>query len=209
MVANETTGRVVVIDDDPLIRETVASALEPLGMGVVGHDGAASFLAAAPPERPACLLVDMRMPQMSGLALMRRLTDEAPPAVMITGFADVPLAVETFRSGAFDFLEKPFSINTLIETVERALTEDRRRMSAATVAAEADALLSRLSDRERGVLDLLVEGLTSKEVGRRLGISHRTVERHRERIFERTGVRNAVELAALLPRRGAGERSES
>ena len=208
MVGYEATGRVVVIDDDPFIRETVTSALEPLGMGVISHAGAAAFLAAAPPQRPACLLVDMRMPQMSGLALMRRLTGDAPPAVMITGFADVPLAVETFRSGAFDFLEKPFSINNLIETVERALAEDRRRMSAATETAQTDALLSRLSDREREVLDLLVEGLTSKEVGRRLDISHRTVERHRERIFERTGVRNAVELAALLPRRATGGRPE-
>lgn len=137
---------------------------------------------------------------MSGLALMRRLSEQAPPAVMVTGYADVPLAIEAFRAGAFDFVEKPLSVNTLIGTVERALAEDLRRRAGSDEVADAERRLGRLTERELEVATLLTEGLTSKEIARRLEISHRTVERHRERIYERAGVRHVVALAALLRR---------
>jgi len=191
---------VVVIDDDDLVRASLRATLESVGYAVVDHDGAQSYLASLPPERPSCLLVDMRMPRMSGLALLRRLQgeDDAPPVIVMTGHADVPVAVETFRAGAFDFIQKPVAMNALLDLIGRAIEADRARLVERASAVRRTSLASSLSAREREVAAHLVEGMSNKEIARVLDISPSTVERHRDRVFEKMDVRNAVELVGVM-----------
>ena len=200
-----TDVMVYIVDDDAEVREALAWLLRSRRLPSQGFDSARAFeqaLDAAPPESPACILLDVRMPGTSGLALFDRLLErgvaQAWPVIFLTGHASVATAVESVKRGAFDFCEKSFSDNALVDRVEQALALSAQLRDRERERAGLRARLDELTERERDVMHLVVEGLPNKLIADRLGISVRTVEVHRARVFEKVGVRSAVELANAL-----------
>ncbi|MCD2512323.1 response regulator transcription factor [Comamonas endophytica] len=198
---------VYIVDDDADVREALAWLLRSRRLLSESFDSAESFLAmlqaqSLPARHPSCLLLDMRMSGMSGLALFNQLLAEeklaAMPVIFLTGHADVPTAVDTVKRGAFDFCEKPFSDNALVDRIMQALAVSDQHIAR---MRERDALQTRLTDlteRERDVMRLVVEGIPNKLIADQLDISVRTVEVHRSRVFDKMQVKSAVELANLL-----------
>lgn len=203
---------VYLVDDEDIVRDAVAWLLRSRRLLSQGHGSAEAFeaaLDAAPaavagqwPTSPSCLLLDLRMQGMSGLALFERLAErgliDALPVIFLTGHGDVPTAVAAVKRGAFDFVEKPFSNNALVDRIEQALAA-----SAATIVARRERALrlrglAELSEREREVMDLIAQGLPNKLIADALHLSVRTVEVHRARVFDKLEVASAVELANLL-----------
>lgn len=193
-----------VVDDDAAFLRSVLFMLEGCGFEAVGHATAEAFLDAGPALVPqgGCLLLDIRMPRMSGLELQRRLGEAGSPfpIVFMTGHGDIEQAVQAMKGGALDFLQKPFKEQALLDTVNRAVEASVERQRTRSRQAEAQALLERLSPREREVARLLALGLSNKEVARDLDISDHTVHVHRQRITEKTGSGHAADLARLLLR---------
>lgn len=169
---------------------------------VAPTDTLANALTAALPQQAGCILLDVRMPGMSGLALFEHLQTsgiaQAWPVIFLTGHADVPTAVDSVKRGAFDFCEKPFSDNALVDRVEQALLLSQERLKARTQQAFLQSRLGELTERERDVMRLVVEGLPNKLIADQLDISVRTVEVHRSRVFDKMEVKSAVELANLM-----------
>ena len=192
-----------VIDDDAAFRRSLVFLLESMGWAVASHASAEDFLAAAPePAATACLVLDIRMPMMSGLELQQVLRQRgwSLPIVFITGHGDVELAVQAMKHGACDFLEKPFKDQALIDAVGRAVKLGCAAREQMARCAEAQALLDRLSPRELEVARRVALGLPNKLVGRELDISEKTVHAHRHHVMEKTGVGSAAELARLMLR---------
>lgn len=197
---------VYIVDDDASVREALAWLLRSRRLGSQAFDSAEAFLevieGAHLPPRPACLLLDVRMPGMSGLALFERLVErglhQVLPVIFLTGHADVPTAVSAVKRGAFDFCEKPFSDNALVDRVEQALAQSATIVQTQQVRARLRQRLGELTDRERAVMQLVIEGLPNKRIADQLDISVRTVEVHRARVFDKMEVKSAVELANLL-----------
>ena len=202
-VSNAT---VYIVDDDAEVREALAWLLRSRRVPSEAYDSAESFehmLSERSPQRqPCCLLLDVRMPGMSGLALFDRMIERgdiaAMPVIFLTGHADVPTAVATVKRGAFDFCEKPFSDNQLVNRIEAALELSATHLEASRAKHEVNDRLAELTDRERDVMRLVVEGLPNKLIADQLDISVRTVEVHRARLFDKMQVKSAVELANLL-----------
>lgn len=192
-----------VIDDDAAFRRSLVFLLDSMGWAVASHASAEDFLAAAPdPAAAACLVLDIRMPMMSGLALQQVLRQRgwSVPIVFITGHGDVELAVQAMKHGACDFLEKPFKDQALIDAVGRAVKLGCEARARDARCGEARAQLERLSPRELEVARLVALGLPNKLVGRELDISEKTVHVHRHHAMEKTGVGSAAELARLMLR---------
>ncbi|WP_119461381.1 response regulator transcription factor [Rhodospirillaceae bacterium SYSU D60014] len=190
---------VFVVDDDDAVREAVGLLLKSNGFTVEAKTSAAEFLAAYDPVRPGCLVLDVRMPGMSGMELQAKLAADQVgiPVIIISGHGDIPMAVAAVQAGAVDFIEKPFDEHRLLATVQRALAldEERRRESAAATGAAARQ--SRLTAREREVLERVVAGDPNKVIAARLGISARTVEIHRARVMEKMRARSVAELVQM------------
>ncbi|MBE7367385.1 response regulator transcription factor [Ramlibacter pallidus] len=197
---------VFIVDDDAGVRDALAWLLRSRRLLSSSFDSAEAFDALLQqgfrPQQPACLLLDVRMPGMSGLALFERIVErdlaQVLPVIFLTGHADVPTAVDMVKRGAFDFCEKPFSDNALVDRIEEAL-----RRSAEVIASQKEigALrdrLGELTERERDVMRLVAKGLPNKLIADQLAISVRTVEVHRARVFDKMEVKSAVELANLL-----------
>ena len=200
---------VFIVDDDAGVREALAWLLRSRRLPSQSFDGAdafAEFLGGsdAPwqPAQPGCLLLDVRMPGMSGLALFEQLIErqllDVLPVIFLTGHADVPTAVDSVKRGAFDFCEKPFSDNALVDRIEQALARSAQTLEALRMKQSLQHNLADLTDRERDVMHLVVEGLPNKLIADQLDISVRTVEVHRARVFDKMNVKSAVELANLL-----------
>ncbi len=197
---------VFIVDDDAGVREALAWLLRTRRLPSQLFEGANAFQAmieAQPlPEQPCCLLLDVRMPGTSGLALFDWLVGRglhlAMPVIFLTGHADVPTAVDAVKRGAFDFCEKPFSDNALVDRIEQALAQSTQIVRARTEAVRLEGRLDELTERERDVMRLVVEGLPNKLIADQLDISVRTVEVHRARVFDKMEVKSAVELANLL-----------
>jgi two-component system response regulator DctR len=197
---------IFIVDDDASVREALAWLLRSRHLTSQAFDSAEAFLEMIEggfvPNRPCCLLLDVRMPGMSGLALFERLAErglhQALPVIFLTGHADVPTAVSTVKRGAFDFCEKPFSDNVLVDRVEQALAQSASIVNAQLARECLLQRLAELTERERDVMQLVVEGLPNKRIADQLDISVRTVEVHRARVFEKMDVKSAVELANLL-----------
>ena len=194
-----------IIDDDASVRDAMAWLLRSRRLLSEAYESAEAFEAArgrAEPAAPGCILLDVRMPGQSGLALFERLSERgiahAWPVIFLTGHADVPTAVDTVKRGAFDFCEKPFSDNALVDRVEQALAVSRERMAKLAVQRAVRARTHELTERERDVMRLVADGRPNKLIADELGISVRTVEVHRARVFEKMEVKSAVELANLL-----------
>jgi two-component system response regulator DctR len=203
---------VYLVDDEDIVRDAVAWLLRSRRLLSQGHASGEAFeaaLAATPdarpgqwPNSPSCLLLDLRMGGMSGLALFERLAERgliaALPVIFLTGHGDVPTAVAAVKRGAFDFVEKPFSNNALVDRIEQALAASAAAILARRERAQRLRGLNELSEREREVMDLIAQGLPNKLIADSLHLSVRTVEVHRARVFEKMAVASAVELANLL-----------
>jgi len=199
---------VYLVDDEDVVRDALAWLLRSRRLLSEGFGSAEAFeahLAARPlpwPSAPSCLVLDVRMPGTSGLLLFERLADAGLlptlPVIFLTGHGDVPSAVAAVKRGAFDFVEKPFSNNSLVDRVERALELSAQALSQRRMANRVQRLLDDLTERERDVMALVVEGRPNKLIADALGISVRTVEVHRARVFDKMNVKSAVELANLL-----------
>jgi len=191
---------VYVVDDDEAVRDSLAVLLEARDYQVRSFGLAQEFLDAASMLPPGCLIADIRMPEMDGLELQRRLHERSLrfPTIMITGHGDVPLAVRAMKAGALDFIEKPFATQDILNSVDAALQQlaapaDERDPSAIAAMAK----LSLLSPREREVLEGLLAGLPNKSIAYDLAISPRTVEIHRSRVMDKMGARSLSELIRL------------
>ena len=203
---------VYLVDDEDVVRDAVAWLLRSRRLLSQGHRSAEAFEAALDadpdvrpgvwPASPSCLLLDLRMNGMSGLALFERLIErgltQAMPVIFLTGHGDVPTAVAAVKRGAFDFVEKPFSNNALVDRIEQALQASAETISARRERAERLRGWDELSEREQEVMRLIAQGLPNKLIADKLNISTRTVEVHRARVFEKLRVGSAVELANLL-----------
>ncbi|GAA4426134.1 response regulator transcription factor [Acidovorax lacteus] len=197
---------VFIVDDDASVREALAWLLRSRRLPSESFESAEAFEAAmatrAPQRQPCCLLLDVRMPGMSGLALFDQLIARGSlaqmPVIFLTGHADVPTAVDAVKRGAFDFCEKPFSDNALVDRIEQALARSAAHLAAQAQRSGVQERLAELTERERDVMDLVVAGLPNKLIADQLDISVRTVEVHRARVFDKMQVKSAVELANLL-----------
>jgi FixJ family two-component response regulator len=181
---------VFIVDDDAAVRDSIKELVESVGLQAEGYDSALAFLDAFESQRPGCLVLDVRMAEMSGLVLQERLNElEASiPVILLTGHGDVPMAVQAMRSGAVDFVQKPYREQALLDSINAALATDvaARRSSVAT--DDFEQRLSSLTGREREVLGQILSGLTSKEIARELGVSPRTVEAHRKNLLQKMGI---------------------
>ncbi|BDU59421.1 DNA-binding response regulator [Limnohabitans sp. MORI2] len=200
---------VFIVDDDAGVREALAWLLRSRRLpsqSFVSADAFADFLSQGSmpwqPMQPGCLLLDVRMPGMSGLALFEQLIErrllDVLPVIFLTGHADVPTAVDAVKRGAFDFCEKPFSDNALVDRIEQALVRSAQTLKSMRSKQSLQQNLADLTDRERDVMHLVIEGLPNKLIADQLDISVRTVEVHRARVFDKMNVKSAVELANLL-----------
>ncbi|MCW5668993.1 MAG: response regulator transcription factor [Hydrogenophaga sp.] len=200
-------AKIYLVDDDAEVRQALAWLLRTRRLLSEGYDHAEAFQTEAAvwtqaPEAPCCVVLDVRMPGMSGLTLFERMQQlpwkAAVPVIFLSGHADVPTAVDAVKRGAFDFCEKPFSDNALVDRVEQALDRSAQVLAQQRIQRELQQRLDSLTDRERDVMDLVIAGLPNKLVADQLNISVRTVEVHRSRVFDKMGVKSAVELANVL-----------
>ncbi len=197
---------VYIVDDDESVREALGWLLRSRQLPSERFATAEAFEAMVDagfsPRQPCCLLLDVRMPGLSGLALFERLAErglvDVLPVIFLTGHADVPTAVDMVKRGAFDFCEKPFSDNALVDRIEQALQRSAQVQAALRERERLAARLAELTDRERDVMRLVARGLPNKLIADELDISVRTVEVHRARVFDKMDVKSAVELANVL-----------
>jgi two-component system response regulator DctR len=197
---------VFIVDDDAGVREALAWLLRSRRLLSSTFGSAEEFEALLAggfrPAQPCCLLLDVRMPGTSGLALFEKIAErglvQAMPVIFLTGHADVPTAVDMVKRGAFDFCEKPFSDNALVDRIEEALRRSAQVLAAQKEQGVLQERLAELTDRERDVMRLVAKGLPNKLIADQLAISVRTVEVHRSRVFDKMDVKSAVELANLM-----------
>jgi two-component system response regulator TtrR len=204
MNAPQTASTVYIVDDDEAVRDSLRWLVEANNYRVRAFPSGESFLAEYDQKRPGVLIVDVRMPGMSGLELQEQLIarKSTMPIVFITGHGDVPMAVSTIKKGAIDFLEKPFDETDLREIVGRMFEQAKERLSQAQAQREHDAMLARLTAREQQVLERIVAGRLNKQIADDLGISIKTVEAHRAKIMEKlqvTTVADLMKVALIKP----------
>jgi FixJ family two-component response regulator len=195
---------VFVVDDDPAVRESLTLLLEQADLNVESFDSAEAFLATYRSVPRSCLVLDIRMPGMDGIQLQGELSRRGVllPIIFLTSYGDIPLSVRAIRSGAIDFLTKPITGTSLLESVRAALLESERLNSQVEANQSAAARVASLTGREHDVLLLAIEGLPNKEIARRLGISHRTVEIHKARIMHKTEADTLLDLARIAEASG-------
>ncbi len=199
-------AKVYIVDDDASVRDALAWLLRSRRLLSESFSSAEAFDAQLLPRPeikvPSCVLLDVRMAGLSGLAMFEKLIDygllPTLPVIFLTGHADVPTAVDAVKRGAFDFCEKPFSDNALVDRIEQALGRSAAALAERRQSTGLQARLDGLTDRERAVMRLVLGGLPNKLVADQLDISVRTVEVHRSRVFDKMGVKSAVDLANLL-----------
>ena len=195
----EAEPTVFVVDDDADLRESLGWLFESAGLRVKSYSTAQEFLTDYKPEEPGCLLLDVRMPGLSGLDLQEELRRRGvpPPIIIMTGHARVPMAVRALKGGAIDFIQKPFSDQELLERIRQAIDLDRGTRQMRMECTKFAALLTYLTPREREVMDLVIAGKPNKIIAADLGISPKTVEIHRGRVMEKMQVESVAELVRL------------
>ena len=191
--------KVYVVDDDDQVRSSLRWLLESVGLHVETIASGDAFLKVYDPNRPGCLLLDVRMPGMSGLDLQEHLTSQGidTPIIVMTGFADVPMAVRALKAGAVEFIEKPFNDQVLLEHIYKAIEKDAKRRERSLRHAEVVKCIADLTPREREVMDLVVSGKANKQIARQLGVSHKTVEVHRAHVMKKMAAESLAELVQL------------
>src|SRR5215470_10794826 len=190
---------VFVVDDDQAVRQSLDLLIKSVGHRVQTFRSAQEFLDGYDPARPGCLILDIRMPGMSGLELQKTLRERQIdiPTIFITGHGDVPVAVRALKDGAFDFLEKPFSKQLLLENIRDALKTDAEHRRRRGQKDGVTTRLACLTEREKQVMDLVVAGKVNKEVAAALGLSKKTVEVHRANVMQKLGVDSLADLVKL------------
>lgn len=198
---------VYVVDDDDQFRDSLCMLIRSVGYHTEGCRDVSSFRDAYKPDHAGCIVLDVRLPRIGGLDLLKELadSDDLVPVIMISGHADVPTATQALLRGALDFLEKPFSDQRLLDRVNEAVRTCEARRDVRQRLAEARAKLARLSDREREVLDHLVTGASSPQIAEQLGLSRRTVEMHRARLARKLDTDNLAQLIRLVMSAQQGE----
>ena len=193
---------IYVVDDDEALRDSLLWMLESNGYRALGFDCAEAFLAAHRPGMAGCLVLDVRMPGMSGLELFEELRARLCPlpVVFVTGHGDVPMAVLALKKGASDFIEKPFNDKEMLALIEQCLVRERETRERLRQEADAARRLAQLTGREREVLDLIVAGRLNKQIADDLGISIKTVEVHRARVMEKMQANSLAELVQAVVR---------
>lgn len=191
---------VFVVDDESSVRSSLQWLLESIRLKVEAFDSAESFLERVDSDHPGCIVIDVRMPGMSGPELMDRLGELGVrmPIIFLSAHGDVPLAVRVMKGGALDFLQKPYNNQQFLERVRQALALDKKNRSWREQQGDTASRIDALSGREREILDLVVEGQSNKVIGRALGISYKTVEAHRARLMRKMGVSNFAELMQVV-----------
>jgi FixJ family two-component response regulator len=191
---------VFIVDDHAGVRDSIAEVVDSVGLRHQGFESAQDFLDAFDPEAHGCLVLDVRLAHMSGPALQERLGAMGAkiPIVFISGHADIDVAVGTLKAGAVDFVTKPYREQQLLDSINDALARDAASRRAPSARSGFTTRLATLSPRERQVMDLVVDGRSSKSIAQCLGISHRTVELHRNHIFGKLGVQSVAELVRLV-----------
>ena len=197
---NESDAIIFVVDDDAAMRRSLAYLFDSAGWQVQSFESARDFLQRYAGHTPGCLLLDVRMPMMSGLELQQELSRHAIslPVIFLSGHGDLAMAVQTMKAGACDFLEKPCKDQVLLDAVSRAVARSVEESRSAASANTAQSALARLTAREREVALLMAEGKASKVIARELGISDKTVQVHRHNTMEKLGLHSAAEVARLL-----------
>jgi len=194
-----TEPKIYIVDDDATIRDSMRALLESVDLAVETFPTALDFLNSSENIKTGCLLLDVQMPDMNGLELQQRLIEQGTSLqiIIITGHADVPVAVKSLKAGALDFIEKPFKDDVILDCIHRALEIDEKNSKELQSLEEAKARVESLTIREYQVLEKLIQGHPNKVVAFQLGISIRTVEVHRARIFNKTGARNLAHLVRM------------
>lgn len=189
-----------LVDDDPALLKMLHALVETIDVDVRPFASAKEFLAAYHPMPCECLVCDLRMPDIDGIALQQRLKvmEYSPLIIFLTGYAEVNIAVEAMKHGAFEFLEKPFSAQALLRTIQSALDVSRVRYANWLEQRATDARMALLTPRERSVVAYVVEGKSSREIAELLGLRVRTVENHRNRIMEKLHVNSTVDMVKLF-----------
>jgi len=197
---SEQQQTIYVVDDDEAMRDSMTWLLEGEGYKVACYDSAASFLAARNDRMRGCIVLDVRMPEMSGLELHERLETLGSqlPIIFVAGHGDVPMAVGALQRGACDFIEKPFNNEDLLTRIQRALELDNQRSARQQRDSAISNRLEKLTQREREVMQLVVTGKLNKQIADSLDISMKTVEAHRARVMEKMGVRTLAELVKAV-----------
>ncbi len=190
---------VFIVDDDAAVRDSLSFLMQSVGLRTESFESADAFLQASPTQQPGCLLLDIRMPGMSGLELQGLLAghDIHLPVIFISGHADVPMAVRALKAGAFDFVEKPFNDQLLLDCVQRAIESDRRQRQNEALLKEWRERLASLTPREREVMELVVDGAANKVISATLGVSLKTVEAHRARVMEKLKAESLSHLVRM------------
>jgi FixJ family two-component response regulator len=194
---------VFIVDDDEAMRDSLAWLLESNGLRVRSFESGEAFLDAWRADMAGCLVLDVRMPGISGLELHERLQalNSPLPIIFVTGHGDVPMAVSALKKGAADFIEKPFNDKEILRLIEQCLATDREQQSRRRRYAEISGRLAALTPREREVMDLMAAGRLNKQIADDLGISIKTVEVHRSRVMDKMEVRSVAELVQLVMKR--------
>lgn len=202
MNANSTT--IFIVDDDPAIRDALSLMIDLDHVAVQTYDSAEAFLSQYQPECRGCAIIDIRMPGMGGLDLHKAMLARhiLLPVIFLTGHGDIPMSVQAMKAGAVDFLTKPVTREKLLSSVKAAIQKSELVLSENSHHLEALSRLAELTDRERDVMLLAVQGHTNKHIARELGISHRTVEIHKSKIMHKTGATNLLDLARIVHESG-------
>jgi FixJ family two-component response regulator len=196
----EKPATIFVVDDDEAVRTSLRLLLKSVGLPVETYASAQEFLDQFDPDRAGCLVLDIRMPGLSGLELQQRLNEvhSITPIVFITGHGDVPMAVEAMQAGAVDFIQKPFRDQDLIDRINRALDRDRANRAALRERDTIRKRMGQLTPREREVLHLVTQGKANKVIAGDLNVSQRTVEIHRARVMEKMGASSLAHLVRMV-----------
>ena len=197
---NNSTATVFIIDDDPAIRDALSLMIGQEHIAVATFENAEAFLSSCQPECYGCALVDIRMPGMDGMQLQEALSKRNIhlPVIFLTGHGDIPMSVQAIKAGAMDFLTKPVTRDKLLTAVRLAIQQSERMLTENAHHQEALSRLADLTDREQDVMLLAIQGYPNKDIARKLGISHRTVEIHKSKIMHKTGAANLLDLARIV-----------
>ncbi len=191
---------VMVVDDDAGVRNAMRTLLKSVGLASQLHSSAQEFLANYDATQPGCVLLDIRMPGMSGLELQQELNLRGAtiPVIFMTGHGDIPMAVEAMQHGAFDFLQKPFRDQDLLDRIQKAIVRDAKLRESLGEHSRIRAHLDSLTEREREVLDLMIQGKQNKAIAQVLDVSPRTIEIHRARVMEKMNAESVAELVRMM-----------
>jgi FixJ family two-component response regulator len=207
-VVAEEQPVVIVIDDDQSVREALDSLIRSVGLAVRSFASAEEFRRATLPDRPGCIILDVRMPGQSGLELQRELTGagETRPIIFITAHGDVPMSVRAMKDGAIEFLPKPFRDQDLLDAIESGVSRDREHRRLAASLNELQKRLAELTPREREIMEYVVSGRLNKQIAAALGLSEITVKAHRGHVMRKMQAKSVADLVRMADRLGVGLR---